>query len=208
MKWMLFLVPAVVLAQPFSFGVKVGAPLTDAFNVASGRANFSPDTKRFVIGPTGEIRLPFGFGVEVDALYRRYEYSYSSSIFSPVAGDLQTAKTTGGSWEFPILAKYRTPIPLVKPYVVGGLAFNKLANVKQTLTCFSGSCGKSFNDIAHNSNVGVVVGGGLQVNALLLKISPEVRFTRWGVANFDISAGSGSLKSNQNQADFLIGITF
>ena len=210
MKFLLFLLPAVALAQPFGFGIKVGAPVTDAFDVVTGRATFSPDTKRFVVGPTAELRLPFGFGIEVDALYRRYEYNYNSGITVPGAGDLVTAKTTASSWEFPILAKYRAGFPLIKPYVVGGLAFNHLTDISQTLSCFGGAtCSRSFSDVAHNSNIGLVLGGGIQVNVLLLKISPEIRYTRWGVANFDVSGGFGSaLKSNQNQADFLVGFTF
>lgn len=209
MKWLLSLaLAAAACAQPFSAGIKVGAPITDAFNIATGKTNFSAGTQRFTIGPTAELKLPFGFGIEVDALYRHLEYNYASSAVS-LNGDIISAGTKASSWEFPILAKYRAPIPLVKPYLVGGLAFNRITGIKQTLACVGGACSRPFNDIAHNSNVGIVLGTGLQVNALLLKISPEIRYTRWGFANFDASGALGStLRSNQNQAEVLVGFTF
>lgn len=210
MKLFLFLIPsALVCAQPFSAGVKIGGSLSDAFNVATGQSSiFSASNKRLVIGPTAELRLPFGFGIEVDALYRRFKYSLVNSA-NGITGSLATANTKSGAWEFPILAKFRSPIPVVKPYAVGGLAFSKLTGIKQSISCLGGNCSRSFSDVAHDSNVGLVLGGGVQVNALLLKISPEIRYTRWGFANFDTgSIFGGNLKSNQNQVEVLVGITF
>jgi hypothetical protein len=50
------------------------------------------------------------------------------------------------------------------------------------------------------------VGAGIEIRALIVKLSPEIRYTRWGSEAF---AGPRDLfSSNQNQADFLIGITF
>ena len=208
-RWFLWLLPAVAVAQPFSFGVKVGAPVTEAFNIIQGPGTFLADTKRFIIGPTAEIRFPFGLGIEADALYRRYEYNYAGSAGLPVPGNIASARTTSGAWEFPILAKYRSPMPLVKPFVAAGLSFSRLTGVKQTLSCFTGSCTQSLNDVAHDKNIGAVLGAGLQINVVLLKISPEIRYTRWGFANFNFGGTpSGSIKSNQNQVDVLVGLTF
>jgi len=41
---------------------------------------------------------------------------------------------------------------------------------------------------------------------LVLHISPEIRYTRWGSSHFNIP--NGSAISNQNQAEFLVGFTF
>jgi len=57
------------LAQPFTFGVEVGVPLTgllsanDTFGTTA-----SSYTNRYLVGPTLELRLPFRLSVEVDAL--------------------------------------------------------------------------------------------------------------------------------------------
>jgi hypothetical protein len=55
-------------------------------------------------------------------------------------------------------------------------------------------------------NTGVVLGGGLELKLPFIRISPEIRFTRWGAKN--ITDLGGVLHLNQNQAEFLIGITF
>jgi hypothetical protein len=53
--------------------------------------------------------------------------------------------------------------------------------------------------------MGAVVGAGLDIHALFLHISPEVRYTRWTSQHFTFG---NVLNSNQNQAEFLLGITF
>ena len=64
-----YLTPLIALAMPayagpFSFGVKGGASLTDFFTSASLGAPqgvFTSNTKRYIVGPTVELRLPAGF---------------------------------------------------------------------------------------------------------------------------------------------------
>ena len=177
MKWFLLLLPAAALAQPVSFGVKVGAPVMDAIHTDPSK--ILAENKRFIIGPTFEVRLPFGFGIEADALYRRYEYT-------TLLGSLNPLSLKSGAWEFPVLAKVRGSLPLVKPYAVGGLVFHRLTT--------------DSTQLLHKTNFGVAVGGGLQINVLLLKISPEIRYTRWTLTSFQ--------NFNLNQADILVGFTF
>jgi len=74
----LFLVATALpcFGQPVEFGVKGGIPLTEAFETGSffliefGEGATSA-TRRYTIGPTVETRLPHGFGVEFDVLYKR-----------------------------------------------------------------------------------------------------------------------------------------
>jgi hypothetical protein len=54
---------------------------------------------------------------------------------------------------------------------------------------------------------GFVAGAGLEGRLPLIRISPEIRYTRWGAANLRNPAGDFSL-SNQNQIEALVGITF
>ena len=60
----------------------------------------STTTNRYIIGPTAELRLPFGLGVEVDILYRHFSYGSSGGI-SGITSTFTTSDTTGGAWEFP-----------------------------------------------------------------------------------------------------------
>jgi hypothetical protein len=46
----------------------------------------------------------------------------------------------------------------------------------------------------------------VDVKVLVIHITPEVRFTRWGAKHFIDPIGL--LNSKQNQAEFLLGITF
>ncbi len=76
-KLILFLVAtATALAQsPFGFGLKAGVPLNDALSTTPGGAiNYFQSTHRYTIGPYAEFRLPSGFSVELDALYRSYSF--------------------------------------------------------------------------------------------------------------------------------------
>ena len=72
--FLLLLSSAAAFSQPFGFGIKGGVPMTDFLSATSRPAGLSyiANTNRYVVGPMAELRLPFGFGIEVDALYRHY----------------------------------------------------------------------------------------------------------------------------------------
>ena len=116
-------------AGPFTFGLKGGVPLTDFTNaVSSGRFDYTSNTQRYIVGPTAELRLPFGLGVEVDALYRHFNYN------AFLTGTGVSTSTTGSAWEFPVLAKYRFPAPIARPYILGGVAWDTLSGLKQDVS--------------------------------------------------------------------------
>lgn len=49
---------------------------------------------------------------------------------------------------------------------------------------------------------------GLDIHALLLRVSPEIRYTRWDSDASAIAATAVPAYSNQNQVEFLVGIAF
>lgn len=135
-------------------------------------------TGRFVIGPTVELHLPFGLGAEADALYRSY--------------------TVGGTvtqWEFPILATYHFHKvgPLLRPFVDGGPAFNHIS---------------APSNFSVRSAAGFALGAGVEAKFLLLRVEPEIRWTHWGRTNFTYSTANSVFSSNQNEVEFLVGVTF
>ncbi|MCX6631125.1 MAG: outer membrane beta-barrel protein [Candidatus Solibacter sp.] len=208
---LLFLWAAAAFSQPFSFGVKGGMPMTDFVNTAtSGRFTASTATSRYIVGPTAELRLPFGLGVEVDLLYRHFHYSSSGGIGS-IASNLTNMDTTAGAWEFPLLAKYRFKGKHIRPFLDAGVAWDKLSGLTQTVQSVVASVSKSTTtstplELSKDVTRGYVMGGGVDVKVLLIHISPEVRFTRWGAKHF--IDPNGLLNSKVNQAEFLVGITF
>ena len=209
---LMFLFAAAAFSQPFSYGVKGGMPMTDFVDaVRAQNINASTTTNRYIVGVTGEARLPFGLGVEMDILYRHFRYSSSSGVSNLLTSNLTSIDTTAGSWEFPILAKYRFKGKIVHPFVDAGVAWDKLSGLTQTVTRTVGSITGSTStsnpaELNQSTTIGYVMGGGVDVKVLVIHITPEVRLTRWGAKHF--LDPTGLVNSKQNQAEFLVGFTF
>jgi len=193
-----------VFAQPFSAGIKAGIPLTDFLNAAgNGTFDYTAPNQRYIVGGVAELRLPLGLGVEFDALYRKLSYTGSGTL----AGNFTTISATGNNWEFPLLLKYRFHFPVVRPYLDAGVAWDALPGLKQAISeASSAVLGSPAPAVKQNTTMGFVVGGGVDIHAIFLHISPEIRFTRWN--STQISDALGLLHSNLNQAEFLVGFTF
>src|SRR5690349_4830922 len=168
-------------AQPLGAGLKIGVPVTDAFKVLPFPtfAVFTADAPRYTVGPYVELRLPARMAVEVDALYRSYDFRSAG------------VGATASSWEFPVLVKHRFPVPLVKPYFDAGVSFSRLSDIK-------------LSSLNHRSNYGLVVGGGVEFKLFLIKVSPELRYTGWAFRNFD----GAQLQTIRNQLTVLFGLGF
>jgi opacity protein-like surface antigen len=207
----IFVSAAAAFSQPIGFGVKVGLPLTEAFNTSAGPAgSYTSDTKRYIIGPQIELRLPAGLGIELDALYTKLNFSSVSGA----AGSVVNAATDADAWEFPLLLKYKfgganAIAASVRPFVTTGASFRRLTGVSQIKNFVTGNSQNTSNpdELQDKNSTGFVIGGGLEIRALFLRISPEFRFTRWGTANFREGV-SHLLETNQNQGQFLVGFHF
>jgi hypothetical protein len=178
----LILLGGTLVAQPFSAGVKIGAPVTDALSVQSPNPlDYITSTGRFVIGPYAEVRLPAGFAVEVDALYRSFSFNSAQGSAS------------ASQWEFPVLAKRRFLKGPVRPYLEGGVVLSHLSV-------------KDVTELSHRSNYGIALGAGVDIHALVLHVSPEIRYE--GFVFQDFSSPGGILRSNRNQLLAIVGISF
>jgi len=102
--------------------------------------------------------------------------------------------------------------PLLKPFVDAGVAFDTLSGLKQTVSTLSPirqtttTSTSNPAELKNSTTTGFVIGFGADIHAIVLHIAPEIRYTRWGSPHFNIP--NGSALSNQNQAEFLVGITF
>jgi hypothetical protein len=197
--WIMFLLTAATAAAgPLSFGLKAGLPLSDAVSAVSSQSfSFTSQPKKYLWGGSAELKLPAGFGVEFDALYRRVDYSGASP--SPAA----TQSVTASAWEFPLLLKYKFPGVVARPFLDAGLAFDTLNGLTQTIAA---KTGLSSAPPSGQTSKGFVAGGGFDLNLHVLHLTPEIRYTHWGssalVDPLDLVRGT------QNQADFLLGIVF
>ncbi len=167
-------------AQSIGYGVRGGVPLGDFLTAESKTGALTNVVKghgNVVIGPMFEVRLPILIGFEIDALYRRWNATGPLSMGS------------ANSWEFPVYAKVRVPGVIVRPYFGGGMNFQRPGDVGRFL---SGAK-------VDSSRRGFLGAAGLEVKVPRVRISPELRFTRWSDA--------GALRSS-NQIDLLVGFSF
>ena len=194
---LLWLLGASSSSAQFSAGLKGGVPLTDFISFASNPTQtIRSKSSGFILGPVIELHLPAGFGVEFDALYRNFNYKTSANFV-----DTLLSSSAGHAWEFPLLLKYKVPSLIVRPYLAAGFAFDRWTGLKQV----TNAIGVTNSHVAV-TNTGVVLGAGFEIHALVIRISPEVRFTRWGAK--DLTDLGGLIRSSQNQSEFLIGVTF
>ena len=80
-----------------------------------------PESRRYVVDPSVEPRLPRNLSTEVDALYHRQGYRYVAPPIIGLSG-IYDESERANSWEFPILLKYKLTVPIVKVFVEAGLS--------------------------------------------------------------------------------------
>jgi hypothetical protein len=166
------------LGRHFSIGVAAGAGLTDV--------------RSRIIGPMVEFALPKGFALEADALYHPLR-SHSAPSFgvigsgTGVSGSSSSSNSgyqgSGLTWELPVLAKYRFPTPILRPFVEAGPSFRLGGNV---------------------SRHGITAGVGVEARLSVLRIAPSVRYTHWA-RDYPNCPYCGT---NPNQAEVLVGFAF
>jgi len=195
----------VCSAQALSVGAIGGGMATNDLTGA-GAASVS---RRYVAGPALEIGLPFRFGVEVDALYRRegYQTAFSSFAYSVVSGE------RANSWDFPMLLKYYLPFAAIHPFIEGGYVprvihgsvVSDAVSFFPTPSPFERLTTSTSWPVSH----GFVAGGGVQFGIGRLRLSPTFRYTHWDNAAIVGSYGDGpSWESNQSQMDVVLGIAW
>lgn len=188
-----FLTGCVCFGQSISLGVIGGARVGDDLT----GAGVTSVSKHYVVGPALDIGLPLGFGIEVDALYRHegFQGYFNSGLIEERAN----------SWEFPLLLKYRLPVPIVKPFAEVGYA-PRVMNGSIVTDIYSPP--STFTSGEHlPDSQGLVIGGGVQFAIGRLRLSPGVRYTHWNNTPIVGTFGNGpSWESTQNQVDILVGI--
>jgi hypothetical protein len=209
-------------AQRISVGIKAGVPLTDLVTTNSGDVRTSTQTKRYTIGPVVDIGLPLGFGVEVGAMYKRFDQqSIAVTITGYVVIDedngyaiTQTAGTSavGHSWEFPVAVQYRFLKSAVRPYVEGGVSLNRLSNVytvQQTPYPRQPQLPFTIEHMRSSlTRVGPLFGMGVDVKLHGIHVTPGLRYTHFNQLEELTGCVAGTACKGNKAVDFLVGFTF
>lgn len=135
-----------------------------------------------IVGPSVEIHLHPHVSVEVDAFHKALRGNTDTTFDNGVPPQSQTW-TEAATWQFPILAKYRSQWWRLHPFAEAGPSFRLP----------QGSL----------STHGVTAGAGVEMRLRALKISPAFRFTHWGP-----ETGFGSSGVARNEASVLVGFSF
>ena len=189
-----------------SYGLKFAYPSTDAlqFSATSPNLSYSIHSRVPEFGITGELGLPGGFNLEIDALYSRMSYS-SRSMGVDV---LTRSSTTINNWDFPVLLKKPLSRKLIRPFVNAGAAFRAVnedtnantivfpSNVTQTRM--------RAIEYIHQGTAGTAAGAGIDFRIGKVHVVPEFRYTRFQRENF--RAPIGNFHSNLSQSLFLLGL--
>jgi hypothetical protein len=196
------------MAQPIEVGVEGGVRTTDDVS-----GTLTSESKRYIVGPKVEIRLPLRLSFEFDALYQRFGFTgYEASC----CGNSVT-RERANSWEFPLILKFRIPVLPGRPFVGAGYAprtvhgtdvSNGVGNVG-----LPGPLVYFFNQRVETSypvTNGVVISGGLNLGSGHVRFSPELRYVRWTTPFLNEFGGDGSSRylSNQNEVFVLLGVSW
>lgn len=198
----LLTISASCSAQRLAVGIKAGARLTDDVEAAA-----APESKRYVVGPMVELKLLKGLAVEFDALYNRFGYRTANS---DILGGGYVERVRGNTWEFPILAKYHFKLPyLLLGYSPRRTAVQARGNGVSVSIIGPSSPYEYSRDYGLRTTHGLVTGAGLNLPAGPLRLSPEVRYTRWNADPIGIQGSRGfSIRGVQNEVKLLLGITW
>lgn len=203
----LLLTGHLAIAQPVAIGVEGGIRATDD---VSGTLN--PESKRYIVGPKLEVRLPWHLSFEFDALYRDIGFTgVTGFINSPTGGSVTRERLN--SWEFPIIVKYRFPgVRWLHPFAGVGYSPRILYGSYATLGAYANQTTGALISYSGKTNIsypvtqGFVVSGGVDFGTRHVLISPELRYVHWN-ADFlnDFGEGPG-YSSPQNELYVLVGI--
>ena len=163
--------------------------------------------RRYIVGATGEFRIFGPVSFEVDTLFRRVGFDYSGPDVDGSALFNDPLSQIGGNFQG--LFKIKLTPGVIRPYVDFGASLRHISSIRET-TYTVANFAPIINDnsvvLNHRNSVGFVGGVGVSLVYKTLRFSPEARYTRW--ANEAFYSGSGLLRTNKDQVDFLVGFNY
>ncbi len=194
-----------VFAQNFYAGVKGGVLLSSARETLTGssRAGVSDTSmllRRYSVGPSFELGLPKKLRLETGLLYRRFDAT-DTVQFAGV--HIQTTFSRDNRWEVPLVIRREMRGGAARPFVGAGGVWSRFSRDARTeiLSTLGGSPQFTTGEWHDSDDLfGWVGSAGVRFRLPFgLKLTPELRYTRWTAKRW---------LPSQNQVDFLLGIGF
>lgn len=195
------------MAQWFYVGVKGGLPLTSTSDTGLEGYRYGGQTsfqmKRYTVGSTVEIALPFGLRFEADALYKHAR----QDVFSGPApsATLNQRATRMNIWEIPLLLKYQWKKHGLQPFAAAGSTLRRIEDLNidlisiPTVPNFPGTRQQFTISSGEPNRYGVTLGGRLTWKLRALRLEPELRYTHWTAKHW---------MATTEQLEFLLGVKF
>lgn len=167
---------------------------------------------KIAFGPSLEVRLFKGFSLCGEFLYHRLDYTKTSQV--TVDGNVTaiTEATRATLWDAPVMVRWRGLAEtgfLSHLYLSGGGAIRNVSHINTSNQTTDPGGATSSNNIpavpSARNLPGLVAGVGMRfVDDFGVKLSPELRFTRWLGSTFD----SDSTRSRRDELVIGIALTF
>ncbi len=220
------------------FGVEAGIPLTDTLSSSSTSSaipgsfsfdRYNSETKRLLIGPAFRVDLQRGLGIEFDALYQRVNYDHAIASSSPTASFFSRSfeQTTANRWQFPLLIQYNGTLSKTKFFAEAGPSISRIANSRSNISSTSSTASSTSSNTSSVTGqggtlAGITAGAGVDLPFFRQHLRPEFRYGHWFSPSTGAVIGQASLfiiptsvvslsptfRTNQNEATFLLGLTF
>jgi hypothetical protein len=187
---------------PLALGLIGGGQLRDLLKTTLGPVNSLEDTSgRVIVGPTIQFHWD-RYAVQLDALYRGYGLRSSGNLL----GLGFSNRSTGRTWEFPLLLKrkFNSPEMAFRPFIGAGIAMRYLG---QTSTLSANDQSASEQTTTKQLTFGLPLTAGMEFHLNRFRLSPELRYTLWTADNAT-PIRTQLFDPNYNQFQLLFGFTF
>jgi len=207
----------------FSFGGRLnGLPFNVLNNKdvnltpANSTASYAYDTTNSYLqiefGPSLEFRVTRNFALSAEFLYHRLNYNMTDTITADGNVTTVSEQTSARLWDAPVMVRWRGLAEtgfLSHLYFAGGGELRNVSHIRTSnLTTLPDGATSSDNIATVPSKrdlMGAVVGVGMRfVDDFGIKLTPEMRFTRWMGETFD----NESTRSRRDELLIGIALTF
>ena len=182
---LLLLVAGGCYAQTVGVQLSVGVPVSDfkAVEQPFVYGYIESFSNRYIGGIFGELRFGNRLSIEVGSLYHRVHLAgFTRAV---VLYPQWSVRAVGGAWEFPVSGKYRFTRGTTAPFVAAGPALRRTRlSGDQTTVTYTGGLPSpvSVTTPVSESFVsgGWTIGSGLDMQLGKIRVSPQVRYVRFG----------------------------